>query len=527
MSLSSVPIERFHFSQSQSCANFISNFNSTSMSSAGEASFEHLGLHEDARIELEALWLTYHRDEAHLHGDVAPQQSNDFPFSSIRIGPLPQLDATGAIVELPLIPRNASHVHEAFVAATLALSIDGSYPHASSPLVSFKDVRGLDDADQSHIVKTLREEADEMQGELVLGQLCELALDLVTRWNRPIGSCAFCLEPLRFEDESLPQPPSGAHASAHSVAKLPCFHVFHCACFGAWFSWQQGQHAQRAQQLQQEYKSMAQEKLREEGLWCESVPCGNGVSSIDVWAVKCPSCRVEVCPRDLRHVLPQLTGFDIRAPGANGRAETQHLRKPGKETAQKPQQQQDDNEWRIREQQQQAPQRLAQVLPPDTLEHVLELQRRCAVGLEAQRQRGGLVEQGVAVSLAEVQAALDSARISENAAAAAAAACDETRDGDGASTSVAARAQVATDIHGSVGAMHASKRGRGKLRTGVPGGGSRIGVGTDSDGMNRAHRNRGRGRGKRGGGGGDRRGAGRRGGGADMSPDGKLVPSER
>jgi E3 ubiquitin-protein ligase RNF25 len=254
---------------------------------------------------------------------------------------------------------------------------------------------GLSDAQVAQVAASLRAEAGAMPGELVLGHLCETALDLLTELNAPEGSCAFCLDPL------LPSP--------SPVLKLACFHCFHRPCFAAWWRWRQAQQAAREAQLREEYSFMAEEKLEEEGIRQEEVAlpgAGGGGAPRRLYVVHCPACRAPVPPADLAHALPQLeaggagkmTGGRGASPGARGT--------------------------------------LAQ-LDAATRQAVLHLQRRFGKVLAAQRSCNGLVVEAVSVSLEEMQRAADSGRAAAQAAAAPAAA-PPAADGAGASAPPAA-----------------------------------------------------------------------------------------
>ncbi len=93
-----------------------------------------------------------------------------------------------AEVQLQLMPRGAE-AHNAFVLANLRLRVPAGYPADCAEVVdvSLTDTKGLGDARATALERKLREEAVALQGELVLGTLCELALDLVTEENRPEG----------------------------------------------------------------------------------------------------------------------------------------------------------------------------------------------------------------------------------------------------------------------------------------------------------------------------------------------------
>ena len=77
---------------------------------------------------------------------------------------------------------------------------------------------GLGDDRRQSLLEALQSEAAALRGEMMLGQLCEVAKDHLSAMNYPEGDCAICLHlltdgPKRYEDTQL--------------QKLPCFHCFH------------------------------------------------------------------------------------------------------------------------------------------------------------------------------------------------------------------------------------------------------------------------------------------------------------
>jgi E3 ubiquitin-protein ligase RNF25 len=87
-------------------------------------------------------------------------------------------------------------------------------------------VTGLSDVREHHMCEQLERRAGEVAGEMMMGDLCEVLLDLLTEANHPDGDCCFCLFPLDHARGS----PGGQSANDADVLKLPCFHAFHrCA----------------------------------------------------------------------------------------------------------------------------------------------------------------------------------------------------------------------------------------------------------------------------------------------------------
>ena len=200
---------------------------------------------------------------------------------------------------MPLVPRQVDGDHECYVAANLVLIIDNSSYPSTPPQASLQEIKGLTDAACTSLVHKLQDEAQNLSGEMILGHLCELALELITSANHPSGTCAFCLEELINTSHSSPSSSilSPSTTFAYHILKLPCFHCFHLPCSSAWYQWQQ--HAQ-------------QKAIQDPGLpgvqlpKAEDVECDGGWIARGVYPVHCPSCRLESPPTTLRHALPQL-----------------------------------------------------------------------------------------------------------------------------------------------------------------------------------------------------------------------------
>lgn len=276
------------------------------------------------------------------------------------------------ILTMPLVPRQVDGEHECYVAANLVLDVDNSSYPESPPLATLQDAKGLTDAACTAFIRQIQEESANLAGEMVLGHLCELALELMTAANHPSGTCAFCLEELISNSLATPSLASSSTATnyAYSILKLPCFHCFHLPCFTAWYEWQQAQ----------------QRTVLDPGLpgaelpRREDVECEGGWIARGVFAVRCPSCRFEVVPTTLRHALPQL------------------LQKKGEKTS----------VCKAWESDHAVPR---DVFTPEALKELRSMQRKFAQGLEAQRARNGLVQESVAVSIAELEAAAAEKRI--------------------------------------------------------------------------------------------------------------------
>ncbi|GAB4815582.1 hypothetical protein N2152v2_002628 [Parachlorella kessleri] len=347
-----------------------------------------------------------------------------------------EADAAGALLFLKLVPRGTEDEFERYVRATLRLTLPPGYP-TELPFVQLVDAKGkpgkryyrLSDKQLAACQQALHHEAASLRGEMMLGHLCETAIDLVTAANHPSGDCAFCLEPVSAAGEG---PAAGRHTPAFDVLKLGCYHCFHLPCFAPWWHWQQRQLAQREVQLQAshaEYKAMAGDKLRDEQIEKD----GKGV-----YIVRCPTCRAPVPFASLAHA-----GAALR--NASMENWTQQQTSPG------------------------STQPLLAALGPEALQQLQQQRRQNAAALAKQQQAGGLIDpdKGVAVSLAELQVAAEAGRAAAAAEAAAAAAT-------GAAAGAAAAA--ATTKQPAAGHCSAIEAGRG-AETGGSGGSRNRGKG--------------------------------------------------
>ncbi|KAG7674514.1 hypothetical protein Ndes2526B_g05249 [Nannochloris sp. 'desiccata'] len=318
-------------------------------------------LSEELGIEVEAL--------SHLYGPDA------FTVSS---------DGTSTTLSIFLLPRQLDGDHEAYVAAKLVLKIDNmSYPTTAATTM-LEEAKGLTDAVCTEVEATLQAEAENLVGEMVLGHLCELTLDLLTENNHPNGTCAFCLEDLISQTQV---PMNNGNSPCYQVLKLPCFHCFHIPCFTAWFQWQQAAE-----------EAAASEPVGAPGQAPspagQDVECDNGWVAKTVYTIKCPSCRLEVPPTALRYALPQLLGAvkekeRITAAPAAPVAATKHFKPSCSSVA----------TWSAEHP------NAKDVLSPQSLQQLLDMQRKFEQGFKLQKACNGLVQENVAVSVAELEAA--------------------------------------------------------------------------------------------------------------------------
>lgn len=148
---------------------------------------------------------------------------------------------------------------------------------------------GLDDTEIQSALKELEQENHSLSGELVMGHLCEYCIDIVERYNKPRGECAFCLESLEKTE-------------AQKVVKLPCFHFFHKDCFTDWFCWKQRKLRAREMEILQEYKTrvMAKDIMEQEGIKRDTTDTEskeNGQPTL--YQANCPCCRTRFSYHDV------------------------------------------------------------------------------------------------------------------------------------------------------------------------------------------------------------------------------------
>lgn len=77
---------------------------------------------------------------------------------------------------------------------------------------------GLGDARVAELLSSLRQEAQESVGNMVLGLVIETARDVLTGMNSPEGDCIFCMDSLLDEAST---------SGSQELTKLPCYHCFH------------------------------------------------------------------------------------------------------------------------------------------------------------------------------------------------------------------------------------------------------------------------------------------------------------
>ena len=326
-------------------------------------------LPEELALEIEAL--------GHVYGDDSFHIECNLPSDHLRI-------------LFPLFPRNLDGDHEAYVAATLVLSLHPTQYPATPPTVCLQDTKGLSDVDAHQLEGLLRSEceSDALAGELILGHVCETALDLLTtEYNTPHGPCAICLAPL-----------STTTVTPTTTLKLPCFHVFHeQPCFASWFRWQQQQRRRKEEEVTA--LTPCAQLYTGEDVVCSNGD-GNGARVIKgVYSIACPICRLDISPHTLSHALPR---FCIQAGNSNGSTTRNDngsthggpRSRTGEEGKHDNNDGNDDNAVCVH---------VERVLSSLEMEALRSMQAKNRTLLDCQRKRGGLVAESVAVSLAELE----------------------------------------------------------------------------------------------------------------------------
>ncbi|KAL6776357.1 hypothetical protein ACKKBG_A20810 [Auxenochlorella protothecoides x Auxenochlorella symbiontica] len=267
-------------------------------------------------------------------------------------------DSQQRSVRVSILPYTDADV---FLTCTLVLDLT-DYP-AAGVNVLLEGVKGFSDSQELQLVEALRGLVQDGGDEAGLLPLVASALDQVTEWNRPSGTCVLCLEAL----DDVP---------AAQACLLPCLHCFHRTCFLSYAAWQQDRLARRAEEIAEQWKAAAPAQLAKEGVAADA--------ATGAYAMPCPCCRAVVAPAQLP------PGFAARARGAPAPAAA----------AAEP------------------PAALASLLDGPTLQALRRLQRTQRATLEAQRRAGGLVGTRVAVTLAELEASRQAARDTASAAVA-------------------------------------------------------------------------------------------------------------
>ena len=321
----------------------------------------------------------------------------------------------------------------------MLLSVDNhQLTNVTFTLTSY--ITGLLDHQVTHIAKTLQTEADHLAGELQLGHLYELTLDLLSDANHPNGDCAFCLQPLlqlNTANNTLTNDASSHSLSnttttisttmydaqkvlGSAVIKIECYHCFHKSCFASWFNWMQQRLTERAAEIQEEYKSMAHLQIEKEGIEVYGDTTSSNSSSVvsvrhgtestskddddddtregqtlaakrsvEMFIVRCPACREKVSFDSINHLSEDLVTHPASYWTEQKTAPVQLCGSSSSNSA-------------------------TLELDTATLHAMKKLQQRFATVEQKQRQCGGLVEDSVGVTVDEMQRAMENARLVES-----------------------------------------------------------------------------------------------------------------
>ncbi|KAI8476499.1 MAG: hypothetical protein J3K34DRAFT_516635, partial [Monoraphidium minutum] len=196
-------------------------------------------------------------------------------------------------------------------------------PQAAAPAesIELRDARGLGDGRRASAAARLEAEAAEHAGGPCLGQLVELCLDILTEYNCPEGPCAICLgdmAPAAGDADTDcdccgdSDRGGGGGAAPPALSRLPCYHAFHTACFARWWGHEQLSYVQRERQLAAQTGATAAAALAQKLL-----PAKDARGS---FLLACPVCRAAFDQSDLDPLLPPHLAAASRAAarGAGG-----------------------------------------------------------------------------------------------------------------------------------------------------------------------------------------------------------------
>ncbi|XP_075977868.1 E3 ubiquitin-protein ligase RNF25 [Anticarsia gemmatalis] len=125
-----------------------------------------------------------------------------------RVGEVPD------IIETVVHPSTGDDIDQQFVCVTLEVKLTPEYPD-TSPVVTLRNPRGLDDELISTINSQIRGKLSDCLGQPVVFELIELIRENLTESNLPSGQCVICL--YGFSDGDV-------------FIKTQCYHHFHSHC---------------------------------------------------------------------------------------------------------------------------------------------------------------------------------------------------------------------------------------------------------------------------------------------------------
>ncbi|CAK1580504.1 unnamed protein product [Parnassius mnemosyne] len=121
------------------------------------------------------------------------------------------------IIETVVHPLTGDDTDQQYVCVTLEVKLTPDYPD-SSPEVTLRNPRGLDDQLLSMINSQIKEKLAECLGQPVVFELIELVRENLTERNLPSGQCVICLYDFVEGDK---------------FTKTQCYHYFHSHCLAS------------------------------------------------------------------------------------------------------------------------------------------------------------------------------------------------------------------------------------------------------------------------------------------------------
>eukprot|EP00927_Polykrikos_kofoidii_P055322 TRINITY_DN49591_c0_g1_i1.p1 TRINITY_DN49591_c0_g1~~TRINITY_DN49591_c0_g1_i1.p1 ORF type:complete len:633 (+),score=129.76 TRINITY_DN49591_c0_g1_i1:34-1932(+) len=191
-----------------------------------------------------------------------------------------------------VVPFTAGEDMDRFVCCELALLVPLRYPRRPVQVLLLNS-RGLSDEKVLSLHRRLVNEARAHVGEPALYTVLEVARELLTSFNVPVGECAICLLPLSSDAAEETAAAADASRGCDEVARTPCFHVFHTACLAS--CWQ----SEWTRQL-------------------EVAGFATSILSISRVRVLCPECRAVLPWEDMRqlHSCLERSEAEVRAQQA-------------------------------------------------------------------------------------------------------------------------------------------------------------------------------------------------------------------
>ncbi|KAI5634610.1 RWD domain-containing protein [Phthorimaea operculella] len=128
-----------------------------------------------------------------------------------------RVDDVPQFIETVVHPSTADDIDQQYVCVTLEVKLTPGYPD-SSPEVTLRNPRGLDDGVLALIHSQIRQKLDDCLGQPVVFELIELIRENLTESNLPSGQCVICLY---------------GFAKGDVFIKTQCYHHFHSYCLAS------------------------------------------------------------------------------------------------------------------------------------------------------------------------------------------------------------------------------------------------------------------------------------------------------